>query len=132
MIKHAPKTIGVSKGFVKLLEDFWILTRYGWVMVPKGFIYDGASAPWFSVFLLRLGRHGPRMLGPTAGHDFLCRAKAFGGQIFTREMADTVYYDMMTENKIKRYKCKTHFSVLRKFGKKAWDNQPEVFKLDPR
>lgn len=132
MIKYAPKTEPVSKKHVKILENFWILTRYGSVMVPEGFIYDGASAPWLSVFLLRLGRHGPRMLGPTAAHDFLYRAKEFDGRKFTQKEADTVYYDMLLSNGVKKYKCKTHYSVLRKLGGKAWANQPDKFKLDPR
>ena len=126
-LKHSIKTEGAGGKYVRVLEVFGFWTRYGYFEVPVGFVYDGSSEPWVAVFLLRLGRHDPRILAPSGAHDFFYRSK-----ILTQEQADTVYFDMMLENEIRAYKAKTHYWFLRRVGHKAWDDQPDEFRLDPR
>lgn len=67
------------------------------VTVPKGFSFDGASAPWFSWFIIR--PEDPRVMEAAAFHDYL-----YHKQKFARITADSIFYNIMRERGFPRWR----------------------------
>lgn len=89
----------------------WVLSQplvYRDIVVPTGFITDGASIPWGFQWLLKKG--GP--LFPCAVvHDYLyCCAN------IPRKEADQIFLEMMLENEVSRWKAYLMYGAVRIFG----------------
>lgn len=93
----------------KLLEDFVISNGY---MVHKGFVFDGASIP---VGLRWLFPHGGAKFPAACAHDYLYRTG-----VVTRKEADQVFYDMMIDNGVPKWKAKAMHTGLKVGGGFAW------------
>ena len=67
------------------------------ITVPKGFCFDGASAPWFSWLVIR--PEDPRVMRAAAIHDHLYKYEGF-----SRIVADSVFYNVLREHEFPRWR----------------------------
>ncbi len=100
-------------------DDKWQLTKVliyetlsgNLIIVPQGFISDGASIPRF--FWRLIGSPWSGKYGRAAVvHDFMCFSKEF-----TRKQADIVFYESMKELGVPYWKRKIMYFAVRFGGK---------------
>jgi hypothetical protein len=111
--------------------------RYGSlcvITVPKGFISDGNSVPWF--FTRMVPKFGKNTLAGIA-HDYLYQTgkmsitdidnKLFGSascpmidKTVTRELADKIRLHLCVKCSVPRYQRTLSYVFLRLFGRGAW------------
>lgn len=121
----------------QLVEDYEIdLTPYGYhsrLLIPKGFIYDGASVPrwWWSISgLSRDGIHRAAALV----HDYIYELKgdvpatpmplkSFPRIVkFKRKAADQIFRDMLKDVAVADHRVWLAYVGVRAFGGLYWDD----------
>ena len=100
----------------ELTQDWHIAILGRGVVVPKGFLTDGASIPRF---LWRVCGHpmGTQRVIPAIVHDAIY-AGAIAG--FTRKEADQIYADALVELGFPKRKARLEYAALRLFGAAHW------------
>lgn len=96
------------------------------IVVPAGFVYDGASVP--TVFTSILPKSGARYDRAACVHDFL-----YATRKFDRKKCDEIFYEAMKFDKVAQWKAWIIFKSVRVFGGKAYSDHkaldPEKIKI---
>jgi len=87
----------------------------GGVYVEKGFIFDGASGPNFTLNTLGLSRFDPRLIVAACIHD-----KAYRSGCVSKAQADLVFYNLLVQGGISRGKSNILYRAVRAFGRKHY------------
>lgn len=99
---------------IQLTRSFLVTTSRGMIVVPRGFISDGASVPraFWSVFP-PFGKY----LEAAVVHDYiyvkLCH-------IYTKEQADSIFKELLEVLRISKLKRNIMYKVVSAFGKGNW------------
>ena len=117
-MKFAPITKPLSKKQVELIETFGAETPWGFIVIPEGFIYNGASIPRIGQFVLGITRFGAQVRGAAIPHDY-----HYTYHKFPRKQADQIFHWMLRQNGIGRIKAGLMYRTLRLFGGAAWKNK---------
>lgn len=107
---------------VRLEEDLIIEYRGEKLVVPAGFVTDGASIPWYLRWLCGNPFKFPRVIAAIE-HDFIYSGKALG---WSRAEADDLYRDLQIGLAIKRVFAIVEWAAVRKFGRKHWDGAKDL------
>ena len=134
-----PRRLGIHLWI--LVEDylfqFTLRGRTYTILIPKGFIWDGASIPRVAWSLIGATNGGPMLL-PSLLHDVLYRSSGlakFHGQeglpmitcidndgenlFFSRSLSDTVFLDILLwTEEFKKVQCRLCWRAVHHFGKK--------------
>lgn len=100
---------------VRLKDDFFI----GGILIPRGFVSDLASVPWFADGLFpSFGPYVPAAIP----HDYLYRlgGKLPDGRVFTRAQADRLFLDIMAELGVPWWKRSVMYRAVRIGGTSGW------------
>lgn len=98
-----------------LLDDYKVFYGNIKIVVPAGFIYDGASVP-FVGWLPTYTPFHPDVMGPALIHDWL-----YSSHQVDRKTADTIFYDLLVLNTAGKVKAKLMYSGVRVGGGPHWD-----------
>ena len=113
----------VTGNFGKLkitLSPFtYVAEHYGDVVVPAGFIFDGASIPRFAWSLLGVTPYDPKIICAAVVHDWLYNSKTKS----KREADNIFYYIMYYQGFISKAKIKIMYSAVKAFGDKAYNKK---------
>lgn len=83
------------------------------IIVPAGFIYDGASVP--RIFTAILPNSGERYDRAACLHDFL-----YATRMFDRKKCDEIFLEAMKFDKVAKWKAWAMYQSVRLFGNKAY------------
>lgn len=86
------------------------------IKIPRGFLYNGASIPWFGWTATYTPFH-PDVMLPALIHDWL-----YGSHETDRETADSILYQLLIENNVDKGVAEIMFQAVRIGGRSAWDN----------
>lgn len=103
-----PKIQGLADGYKVLLEDYTL----GSHTVPKGFVIDGASVPWFMHWY---ADDDDELLPAATIHDYLYKR-----QRCTRKQADDIFYALLLLTGVRDRKALAVWCAVRTFGWWAW------------
>lgn len=81
------------------------------VAVEAGFLFDGASAPRFTLNILGLSRFDPRLILAACVHD-----KAYRSGCISRKEADVLFYNLLVQGGVTKNKACILYQSVRKFG----------------
>lgn len=106
----------------------WVLTRdykLDGFIVPKGFIFDGASIPrafWTILNITPIGWHMPASLI----HDYLYRNTGVvtrHGKVshYSKYMADKEFHRLLRRLNVRSWHASLCYSAVKVFGFKAWN-----------
>jgi hypothetical protein len=114
MIKQPSNTVNNDGKYV-LTENYNFTVRGLTYLIRKGFKWDGASVPRFAWSFLR---PDGRIRAASLVHDYIyAKHKALG---ITRHIADSLFYEMMLDAGIPKYKAYTAYYAVRWFGGSHW------------
>lgn len=85
------------------------------IVVPAGFIYDGASVP--RVFTNIFPKSGERYDRAACLHDFL-----YATRMLDRKRCDEIFYEAMKFDKMTKWKAWVIYKSVRLFGNKAYSD----------
>ena len=107
--KDAPK----DKEEKILLEDFtWIDPIWGEIVVPRGFVFDGASIPSRLWSVVELHPYSSKVVDAAVVHDYL-----YCSQKLDREQSDDVFRRILLyEDRLPRVTVQVLYRVIRIFG----------------
>ena len=83
------------------------------IIVPKGFITDGASIP--RIFWTIVGHPFSEFAQAAVLHDFL-----YDRRIYTRKRSDEIFYEAMGVLKVSKWKRMVMYQAVRRFGWMPW------------
>ncbi len=98
---------------IKLLEELEVATRFGHILVPKGFLSDGASIPKAARILVG-SPFEFEYLAPAVIHDALYRKGMYDN--FSRADADLVFRDLMWNTKVAGWKIPLFYAAVKAGG----------------
>lgn len=105
------KTSPIDDKYWEVEEDYQYQTSQGLVIVPKGFKTDYASVPkLFRNIINSYGKHGRAAVV----HDYLYSRGSSPN--LTREQADKIFLEIMTECKVSTWKRNLMYRLVRMFG----------------
>jgi hypothetical protein len=112
-----------GKGFV-LTSDWPVLIEEGRLIVPKGFITDGASVPRLLWIIPGFGNEELGMSGPTA-HDAVYQG-IIGRDCpkLTRCRTDQLFRTLMRTDGVGKIRACVAWAAVRLFGWLAWRRMP--------
>ena len=100
--KTPPKLSPLGNRKWRLEDDFyWMVgapTSGLKIKIPRGFIFDGASSPWFSWLIIR--PDDPQVMTASLVHDYLYRDEGF-----TKVVADAIFYEVLREQEFPRWRA---------------------------
>ena len=99
-----------------LAEDLKVVWNGRELTVPAGFRSDGASVPrffWRWVF----PPGDSRALRAAFAHDFIYRTHP---EKWTKQMADLMFYDLLCEDGVPRFRAFRAYKGVEWFGNAAW------------
>ncbi len=111
------------------LERAWEHEWREWtIRVEEGFVHDGASVPWWAWSVSGLRPDG-LIRAAALAHDAIYRhhGRLPNGwieprRIFTRREADKLFYDLMIEAGIARWRAYLVYRAVRLGGRRAWND----------
>lgn len=138
-----PHIIPITDRHYRLAENYtytWLLVKSGTgmrIVVPKNFIYDGASVPGALGWMVGLHRDG-LIRAAALVHDFIYKNKgslpygsfhisnnggvdweiAYGK--WSRADCDRLFHKMMVESGMSGYKVDTAYNMVKMFGWTYW------------
>lgn len=132
-----PENIPVGKDFYKLTRDYmYYINPCFRVKILHGIIWDGASIPkLFYWFLRRDGKIRAASLVHDAiySNSHLMDIQYLSVEVwrsrpepFSRDTADQLFYNLMIEAGIPKWKANIAHKCVRIFGKKHWKGLPEL------
>lgn len=105
----------LGKGEWKLTKPFvYNSKRFGKIVVPEGFVINGASIPRFLWSIIGSPWSGRYAKG-SGIHDWV-----YYDQTFTRKECDEIFLEIMVLDKVPAWKRFVIFRALRIFGGFAW------------
>ena len=116
-MKFSPITRPLGKLAIELVENFTHDTPWGFISIPAGFIYNGASIPRLGQFVLGVSRYGAQVRGAAVTHDY-----HYKHHVVSRKRADIIFHWMLRANGVNAFKAALMYRTLRLFGRKAWNN----------
>ena len=84
------------------------------IVVPAGFIYDGASVP--KLFTNIFPKSGARYDRAACLHDFLYATK-----LYSRAASDKIFLEAMEADGVNLIARRTIYRAVRMFGRRAWN-----------
>ena len=102
-----------SKNRYEIVTPLIWQDELGVIIVPTGFIYDGASVP--KALSSIVPRFGGRYDRATALHDYLYTAG-----ILSRKDSDKLFYKALRSDKVRWVQAKIMYFAVRFFGKKHY------------
>lgn len=96
-------------------EDWWVCVDGEWYLVPKGYIFDGSSIPWWLWWLFPPG-YDPAWEA-SCFHDF-CYSHLW--RRVTKAFADSAFRAIMLKHEAKRWVANTFHFMVRVFGRGGW------------
>jgi len=128
MLKNEPKFVFITDGDgVPSVELKTALKHsiYGrTITVPAGFVSDGMSIPWLFQPLIGSPFKIPFVF-PAIVHDWFYRQ-----QMIDRNLADTIFRAMLTEDGVSKWKCAAIYYSLRLFGWIAWNKNTKKKEME--
>ncbi len=132
-----PENVPVGENYYRLTEDYvYNITPTLRIRVLSDFYWDGASIPKaFYWFLRRDGRIRAASLIHDAIYTngvFLRNQYLLGStwrcnpRSLSRKTADKLFYNLMIEASISKWKANIAYRCVRLFGKKHWKGLPEL------
>lgn len=132
-----PENVPVGENSYRLTEDYiYEISSFLRVLVLSGFYWDGASVPKAFYWFLR--RDG-RIRAASLIHDAIYRNSPYlvleaksralwvrGDRPINRETADKIFYNLMIEAGIPKWRADIAYRCVRIFGKKHWNGLPEL------
>lgn len=110
-----------GSGFV-IDEDDGVVFElpFGWVVVvPKGFLWNGASIPsWANWFIG--DRYDPKFLMASLLHDYLCVEAERLGDKEARHLADVLFYTKLKEVNVVWWKRKAMYYAVLLWGRHSF------------
>lgn len=98
---------------IKLLDPLKVRTRFGTVIIPEGFLSDGASIPKCARALVG-SPFEFEYLAAAVVHDGLYRRGMYDS--YTRAQADLVFRDLMWDTKVAKWKIPVFYAAVRSGG----------------
>jgi hypothetical protein len=92
-----------------LLEDY----AFDWIVVPAGFIFDGASVPRF--FWRVVTPHSPLVIRAALGHDY-----GYTTRKKPREWLDNWFREVLIEDGVNALTAAAMYRAVRLFGDRAY------------
>jgi|LakMenEpi03Aug12_release.lakeMendotaPanAssembly.Ray.scaffolds.fasta_scaffold288380_3 hypothetical protein len=112
----SPEIYFISEKEAYLLTDYTIDTIIGKITIKRGFIFDGASIPWFAWSIIGETPFNGKILPAAIVHDILYRTHYVGVM-----KANDVWYDLCKRNDIAWGKRQVMTQVLNAFGWVAYN-----------
>ena len=113
------RTLG--NGLYRLEEDIYIPFAAGFeLIIPKGFVTDWASVPTILHWFIKPTHH--KILRASLIHDWL-----YCTHITSRQVADSIFYQVMRIDGMPRWKAKLCFWSAQVFGKNGYQYQSPAF-----
>lgn len=99
----------------KLIFNYEVRKLGHRIIIPKDFVYSGASIPW--VFWISTGcPFRPRYRAAALVHDYLYSIQA------DRKLADQIFRQMLLDAGVSKYTAAKMYRAVRMFGWKAYKN----------
>lgn len=105
-----------DKELYRLVEDYEIDVHNVDVVVPAGFIYDGASIPAYAWQAMYTPFH-PKVMAPALVHDWL-----YSIHKVSRDSADEILSTMLEMNGVSTVKAFAVFQAVQMAGEPHWQN----------
>ena len=131
MMLKQPINLPIGRNKYRLEEQYQLnFDGYSRIVVPKGFVYDGASVPTGFYWILK--RDGLCRAAALI-HDFIYKHKGmncvqtlnrkrnFVYKEVDRKFADDLFYDLLLLAGVKKWKAKTAYRAVRMFGWYSWN-----------
>ena len=106
-------------GYYRLANDYAVTVVGVEIIIPEGFIFDGASIPsafWISFYT----PYHPMVLKAGLVHDYIYRT-----HITSKEEADRVFLAILAEKGVSRWKRVLMWMAVKCFGARAWRNRSQ-------
>jgi len=114
-----PDTHNNEDGTFSITSDLVAVTPSGiQIIVPAGFVSDGASIPWVAQWLIPKEGKWNR---PAIVHDYLYQTGKIGDWIINQRIADAIYLGLMECREVPAWNRKTQYRILRMFGNIQWN-----------
>lgn len=108
---------------VQLTDTLAVMTRFGCLSIPSGFISDGASIPeWARKFVG--DPYNLEYLAAAIVHDALYRKGLFDH--LTRAQADLIFRDLLWDTKVPVWKTRVFYSAVRCGGGKSYKKVEKI------
>lgn len=91
----------------------------GPLIVPKGFVYDKNSVPWYFRWLFPVS--GRRSDYAATLHDWM-----YATELFPIEVCDAIYLETMLISKVNPLRAKMKYYAVRQFGISVWRTHTRV------
>ena len=106
-------------GLSRILVNDWVVLIGGMpILIPAGFVSDGASVPRFLWAIIPpYGRYTKAAIV----HDFLYKTG-----LFTKAQADWIFLDMMDHCGVPTWKRNVMYAGVCSFGSSAWNHHRKV------
>ena len=96
----------------RLVRDFLTKSSIGSIIVPRLFVWDGASIP--RLFWLYATPFEPEYETAALVHDYLCNGgETCSGYVCTRREADYVFYELSIRYGVRRSRAMLMYSAIR-------------------
>lgn len=114
LCKMLPAKHILASSSIEIQEDC-VITAFGKNYgIPKGFVTDGATVPWF----LRLAFPAvSKYLGATTIHDWFCAEALKTGKYELRRQADLAFYDHLILCRTNKYRARLMSRAVIWYGK---------------
>lgn len=88
------------------------------IIVPTGFIFDGASIPRWATSIIGVTSFTEGVVQAAVIHDWLYTAK-----MFSKKKSDTIFYEILLNQEVKARRARLMYYAVKFFGGKAWKNK---------
>ena len=123
MLPQPPVVPVPEREMFKLVGDYAVYHGERFIVIPRGFMFDGASIPPFAWQIISTPFH-PRMIAPSLVHDW-----DYYTHEVSREHADKILFDFLAVNGVSRFKQKAMWAAVRVAGKSSWINKDKDYKF---
>lgn len=109
---------GNGKTIKQLVSPYlWKDPIHGDIIVPEGFIFDGASIPEWAWSLILTNPFDEGVVQAALVHDWL-----YTTHEVPRAEADAIFYEILTDQEVSNHKRLIMYLAVRTFGALAWAN----------
>ena len=100
-------------------EEYRITILGKEIVIPKGFVFDGASIPaafWISFYT----PYHPRVIAAALVHDFL-----YYSHLATKEEADKIFGAILGAKGVGKFRRRNMWRAVHLFGGRAWERRSQ-------